>query len=241
MKTQEKIDLFKLCKKEYSMSRKPVLIEMKPAVYLAIEGRGQPGGEDFKRRIGALYGIAFTVKMTRKFGGGQDYAISKLEAQWWGKDGEEDFVGLAKESLCWKLLIRTPEFVTANEVERAAEVLKEKGKAEPVQEVGLEKLGKGFCVQMLHVGPYDEEERSLAVMRSYAEVNGYEMHGRHHEVYISDPRRVEPGKLKTILRRPVRLLHQRPVSLLGSDACGAAGEFCSENNMIRAEARGCLT
>jgi len=203
MKTQEKIDLSKLHKEEYAAPKKPVLLDIGPATYLAISGQGEPGGPLFTQHIGALYAVAFTIKMTRKFAGEQDYAVGKLEAQWWCDGPEDNFAQVPKTQWRWRLLIRTPDFVKASELARAVEVLKKKGKTEPVEAVRLESVAEGRCVQMLHVGPYDREPETLAVMKAHAEKHGLKFHARHHEIYLSDPRRVPPEKLKTILRHPV--------------------------------------
>jgi hypothetical protein len=204
MKAPEKIDLYKAHKNDYVTPKKPTLIKMQGAQYLAITGHGSPGGEAFTDKIGALYGAAFTIKMTRKFGGQQDYAVCKLEAQYWcGADGG-DFSHVPKEQWCWKLLIRTPDFVTQEELDKAMVALLSKGKSPTVREVRLESLAEGLCVQMLHVGPYDREPESIALMKVCAEEEGLHFHGRHHEIYLSDPRRVPAERLKTILRIPVR-------------------------------------
>jgi hypothetical protein len=203
MKTPLKLDLYKLHKSEYAASRKPALIQMAEATYLTIIGQGAPGSESFTDRIGALYGVAFTIKMARKFAGLQDYAVSKLEAQYWCGDGGADFSRISKDEWCWKLMIRTPEFVTQDDLEKAVDTLVKRGKAPSVQQVKLEELQEGLCVQMLHVGPYDREPESIALMKSFAEEKGRLLHGRHHEIYLSDPRRVAPERLKTILRIPV--------------------------------------
>lgn len=206
MKT-EKIDLYKLHKDDYVTPKKPVLLTIKKAAYLAINGQGAPGGEVFCEKIGALYAMAFTAKMTRKFAGEQDYGVCKLEAQWWGENGEEDFSRTPKEKWQWKLLIRTPDFVTKKELAKAAAAIIEKGKSPTVREVQLESFTEGPCVQMLHVGPYERECETIALMKAHAEANGLKLHGRHHEIYISDPRRVPPERLKTILRHPVRAVN----------------------------------
>ena len=106
--------------------------------------------------------------------------------------------------LNWKLRIRTPDFVKAQHLKTAVAVLREKGKGAEVSEVQLEKLNEGLCVQMLHVGPYDEERKTIALMLAFAEKEGLSFHGLHHEIYLSDPRRVAAKKLKTILRMPVK-------------------------------------
>ena len=202
MKTEEKIDLYKLHKGDYVASRKPVLVTIKDAAYLAITGQGEPGGESFTDKIGALYGAAFTIKMTRKFAGEQDYSVCKLEGQWWS-DGSDNFSSIPKAEWRWKLLIRTPDFVSAAELEKAVATLLKRGKSPAVCEVRLESLAEGPCVQMLHVGPYEREPETICLMKAHAEKSGLTFKGRHHEIYLSDPRRVRPEKLKTILRHPV--------------------------------------
>jgi hypothetical protein len=200
---KEKIDLFKSYKDEYVAPRKPVIVTITPANYLTITGAGKPGGPEFEACIGALYGAAFTIKMTRKFGGKQDYAVGKLEGQWWA-DNEKDLSRVRPEQWQWKLMIRTPEFVKQEELARAVLVLLKRGKGEDVKRVKLETMEEGACVQMLHVGPYDKECETIAQMKAFAEKQHYVFHGSHHEIYLSDPRRVPPERLKTILRELVR-------------------------------------
>ena len=197
-----KIDLYKQHKAEYAATRKPGLVKVGKACYLAIEGQGAPGSEMFTASIGALYGIAFTVKMTRKFSGQQDYTVCKLEAQWWC-DGEQGFTTAPKQAWRWKLLIRTPDFVAQKELAAAVAVLVKRGKGNGAERVRLESLSEGSCIQMLHVGPYEKEHETIASMKAFAGSKGLSLQGRHHEIYLSDPRRVAPEKLKTILRMPV--------------------------------------
>src|SRR5437867_9915327 len=116
MKTKEKLNLSELHKEDYVAPKKPVLLTIKKATYLAASGQGEPGGKVFIDRIGALYGAAFTMKMTRKFAGKQDYTVSRLEAQWWADTDDEDFSQVPKEKWCWKLMIRTPEFIKEKEL-----------------------------------------------------------------------------------------------------------------------------
>ncbi|MGA2263356.1 MAG: GyrI-like domain-containing protein [Acidobacteriota bacterium] len=203
MKKQDKIDLYRQHKNDYVAPRKPALVNVGAATYLAISGQGAPGGEAFSDKIGALYGVAFTVKMMRKFAGQQDYAVCKLECQWWVKGCDGNFSHVPKEQWNWKLLIRTPDFVKGEELEKAVGVLLERGKTPSVREVRLESFTEGPCVQMLHVGPYEREPETIELMRGFAGQNALRCHGRHHEIYLSDPRRVAPEKLRTILRMPV--------------------------------------
>ena len=194
----EKLDLYKEHKKEYAATKKPTMVEIKPAVYLGIEGRGGPDGEAFSEAIGALYGMAFTIKMTRKFAGKGDYAVCKLEALW------PEIANMEKEKWPWELLIRTPEFIEAKDLEQAAAVLTKRGKGTGVERVRLRRLEEGVCVQALHVGAYDEEPLTIAQMQELSAQRGYEPAGAHHEIYLNDPRRIAPERLKTILRQPVK-------------------------------------
>ena len=194
-----KLDLYKLHKAEYATPKEPVLVRAKPARYLAISGQGAPGGTRFTACIGALYGAAFTIKMTRKFAGKQDYAVCKLEGQWFF-DG--DPAPIPKDQWKWKLMIRTPDFISPEDLRAAVDTLLKRGKSREVEEVTLETIDEGLCVQMLHVGPYDKEAETVALMQSFAQANGLKLSGPHHEIYLSDPRRVPPERLKTILRVP---------------------------------------
>jgi hypothetical protein len=200
MKTADKIDLYKLHKEEYVAMRKPVLVKTKPTQYLAISGEGAPGGERFSACIGALYAMAFTIKMKRKFAGKQDYAVCKLEGLWFL---DRDAVRKPKNQWRWKLLIRTPDFVSEKDRENAVGTLLKRGKSSEVREVTLETLEERQCVQMLHIGPYEREQETISLMRTFAQSKGLEFKGAHHEIYLSDPRRVPPERLKTILRQPV--------------------------------------
>jgi hypothetical protein len=201
-----KIDLFKEHKAEYATPRKPVLIETTPGRYLSISGRGVPGGEEFQTALGALYGMAYTLKFESK-GAGRDYKVAPLEGLWWGarkkpKDPQA-FATEPPETWKYEMLIRTPDFVTDEQRKRAAGTLLEKGKGPEVKKVVLRDLHEGRCVQVLHVGPYDAEGPTIEAMLAFAEERGLGPAGLHHEIYLSDPRRVPPERLRTILRFPV--------------------------------------
>ena len=200
----EKLDLYKEHKDEYVARGKPALVEVGPAWYLSITGRGEPGGEAFTAKVGALYSAAFTIKMMRKFAGQGDYKVCHLEGLWWGDDASVAFFTQPRSTWQWKLLIRTPDFIKADDLDQAKQTLAHKGKPTVVQEVKRESLKEGRCVQVLHVGPYADEPATIQTMRRFAEENGLVFHGRHHEIYLSDPRRVLPGRLRTILRHPVK-------------------------------------
>lgn len=202
MKAMEKIDLFKQLKTDYKQAKQPVVFKTTPGQYLTITGRGRPGGESFEKAVAAMYSMAFTIKMTRKASGLGDYVVCKLEALWW-VDGYDDFSQVEQDLWQWKLMIRTPDCVVGDDLQAACKALLSKGKASAVEKVILEKVDEGLSVQMLHVGPYDKECETIAEMQTFMAANNLKADGPHHEIYISDPRRIEPERLKTILRRPV--------------------------------------
>ncbi len=203
MAKAKKLEVYEAYKADYVTPRKPALVDLKLANYLLIAGQGDPEGKAFQAKVGALYNVAFTVKMARKFAG-RDYTVSKLEGVWWVDDAKREFLDVPRGLWNWKLLIRVPEFIRKKEVEEAVGKLRDKGKPAEVAEVRLEALDEGRCVQMLHVGPYDREAPTLVQMSAFARQKGLTFHGLHHEIYLSDPRRVPAERLRTILRRPVR-------------------------------------
>ena len=195
------LDLYRTHRSEYSQPKTPRLVRVKQADYLTIVGWGEPGGKAFTAALGALYGVAYTIRMAQQHLG-RDYKICKLEGIW-GED-DEGGSGVPPTEWNWKLLIRVPDFVGAEHVNEAKAALREKGRDPEVREVGLEDLAEGTCVQMLHVGPHSHEAETLVFMRQFAREQGVEFHGRLHKIYVSDPSRVAEEKLKTILRVPVR-------------------------------------
>jgi len=198
-----KLDLYKGHKDQYVQARKPVLLTIPPVWYLTIEGRGEPESQAFTSRVGTLYNVAFTIKMTRKLAGKGDYKVCGLEALWWAEDKSRCFLDVPRGKWCWKVLIRTPESITKADLSDAHAALAKKGKGPEVAQVRLESMEEGLCVQMLHVGPFADEPATLAEMERFADKNGLEFTGPHHELYLSDPRRTPPQRLKTILRMPV--------------------------------------
>ena len=200
----EKVDLYKMHKTEYAAPKKPSLVETEPALYMTIEGRGEPASEALQGKVAALYGMAYSVKFASKFAG-RDFAVCKLEGLWGvGEESAAEFAQMPSEHLKWKLMIRMPDFVGDQQLGEARESLHEKGKVGNFEAVRLETIEEGPCVQMLHIGPYEQEQHTAEQMRTFAVEHGYEPHMWHHDIYLSDPRRVPQEKLKTILRHPVR-------------------------------------
>jgi hypothetical protein len=203
-KPRPKLDLHKLHKGEYAATPHPATVEIGTGRYLSICGRGRPGGREFQARAGALYGVAFTIKMARKQAGKGDYVVAGLEGQYWTDAAPTQPFGPPLDSMNWRLLIRTPQQVTERDLEAAVATLERRGKADGVRDVVLLSMAEGSCVQMLHVGPYEMEPETIGRMTAFAEERGLEVHGWHHEIYLSDPQRVPPERLRTILRLPVR-------------------------------------
>jgi hypothetical protein len=198
-----KLDLFRKHRAEYATKRVPALVTVGSARYLAIEGRGAPESGAFQEAIGALYAMAYTIKMARK-ALGEDYKVAPLEGLWWTSSAGHHFLRAPRASWRWQLLIRTPSFVTKSDLARATRLLIERGKSDLVTSVQLLSHKEGRCIQALHVGPYATEPETIARMLDVATAAGLSAHGTHHEIYLSDPRRVRPELLRTILRLPVR-------------------------------------
>jgi hypothetical protein len=204
MPAAKKLDLYKLHAAEYVAPRSPTLIDTRPARYLAISGAGDPDGPQFQEKAGALYAMAFTIKMGKKTREGKDYKVAGLEGLWWAVGGSGPMMARSRDAWRWKLLIRVPDFVTARCLTLASRELVAKGKGKTVASVKIERIDEGRCVQMLHVGKYTEEAATIDAMLQLAKSSGLRFTGRHHEIYLSDPRRVKPEKLRTILRHPVK-------------------------------------
>jgi len=197
-----KLDLTKEYKTYYTAKTTPEVVEFDEIPFLTIDGKGKPGGEEFTSKIEALYPLAYGVKKICKKQG-KDFGVPKLEGIWWVESGRLA-LEVPREEWRWKLLIRMPDFVTSEMVEEAKEeVFKKKG-IELINEIKFEKMKEGKCVQILHIGPYSTEPESLAKMKKLMEEENLVENGLHHEIYLSDPRRVPEEKWKTILRQPVK-------------------------------------
>jgi hypothetical protein len=202
VKRSPPVDLHRLYRREYAASPQPGLVEVGRGRYLTIEGMGEPGGENFQRRLGALYATVYAIKSALRAEGRPDFVVGRLEGLWWGIRGPGDFTREPPGDWNWKLMIRVPEWLTETDLAAAQETLRARGKDPVVAKVRLEDLEEGLCVQALHVGPYDREAETISRMNEFAREQRLAFHGLHHEVYLSDPRRTAPEKLRTILRMP---------------------------------------
>ena len=192
----------------------PQLVSLPPMQYLAVRGKGDPNEEGgvYQQAIGLLYGVAYTLKMCRKAGyeidGYFDYVVPPLEGFWYqeGADGV-DFAH--KDTFCWISVIRVPDFVTRADFDWAVAEATRK-KKQDFSAIEFLTVDEGLCVQMMHVGAYDDEPASVARMDAFLAQNGcvndFSAARMHHEIYLSDPRKTPPEKRKTVLRHPVRKL-----------------------------------
>jgi hypothetical protein len=168
-----------------------------------IDGHGDPNTPVYEAAVSALYPVAYGIKFRSKKELGRDYVVMPLEGLWWAADMSTFTSARDKSQWDWTLMIMTPDWVPARMFEDAVEQARDKGVAR-ADHVRLEVLSEGRCVQALHVGPYDDEAELLRrIHEEFIPGRGLRMTGRHHEIYLSDPRRTDPAKLRTILRQPV--------------------------------------
>lgn len=203
----EKTDFKKLFKAFYSPKPgKPEIVTMPPMQFLTVSGQGDPNTEQsFQDAIAALYGTVYGLKFTRKKEGiGPDFSVGALEGIWWTKTGKIFEKGQPADWL-WTIMIWLPDYIAADDVEKQLEVLKTKKSNPALDKVKLGKMKEGQSVQIMHIGPYDTEQPDVDFMHQYAKEHGYVPSGKHHEIYLGDPRRTAPEKLRTILRHPVTL------------------------------------
>ena len=205
-------DYKKEYKEFYMPKNKPSIVDVPKMNYIAVRGKGNPNDEDgeYKQAIGLLYGIAYTIKMSKKtehqINGFFDYVVPPLEGFWW-QEGINGIDYSHKEDFCWISLIRLPDFVTKADFDWAVEEATRKKKTD-FSKVEFLTYQEGLCVQCMHIGSYDNEPATVELMDSYAQENGYvtdiSATRYHHEIYLSDARKVAPEKLKTVIRHPIR-------------------------------------
>ncbi|MGP4112748.1 GyrI-like domain-containing protein [Streptomyces sp. 4N509B] len=181
------------------------LVEVPAQRFLAVDGEGDPNTSvDYARAVEALYTVAYTLKFTSRRTLGRDFVVGPLEGLWWSDDPEV-FVSRAKDAWHWRMLISQPDWITDDLVEQARQAAMAKKGLPAIAHVRRETLHEGTSAQLLHIGPYDDEGPALAVLHhEYLAAHGLRMVGQHHEIYLSDPRRTQPARLRTVLRQPVR-------------------------------------
>lgn len=204
-------DFKKEYKEFYMPGRKPSIVDVTKANYIAVSGKGDPNEEDgdYQKAIEVLYAVAYTLKMSyktdHKIEGFYEYVVPPLEGFWkQGDNSEMDYAD--KSSLEWISVIRLPDFITEEDFRWAVETAEKKKKPDCAKAEFLT-LEEGLCVQIMHIGPYDDEPESVLLMENFAEEQGYviDMGQRlHHEIYLSDPRKSPPEKWKTVIRHPIK-------------------------------------
>lgn len=205
-------DFKKEYKEFYMPKNKPQIVNVPTANYVAVRGCGDPNEKDgaYKQAIGILYAVAYTLKMSYKtdykIEGFFEYVVPPLEGLWW-QEQCEGFDYTDKSSFQWISLIRLPDFVTKDDFDWAVQTAEKKKKMDCSAAEFLT-IEEGLCVQIMHHGPFDTEAESIALMDAYLEEQGYinDMNDerRHHEIYMSDARKVAPEKWKTVIRHPIK-------------------------------------
>ena len=205
-------DYKKEYKEFYLPKNKPSIVNLPKMNYIAVRGKGDPNVEDgeYKQSIPLLYGIAFTIKMSKKtdyqIEGYFDYVVPPLEGLWW-QDGVKGIDYSQKDAFNFISMIRLPDFVTEKDFTWAVNQATMKKKMD-FSKVEFFTYEEGLCVQCMHIGTYDNEPETVALMHNYIKEEGYELDINdkrlHHEIYLSDPRKVDREKLKTVVRHPIR-------------------------------------
>lgn len=207
-------DFKKEFKEFYMPPKKPTIVKVPKMNYIAVRGSGDPNEEDgfYKRAVGDLYAVAYTLRMSYKsdykIDGFFEYVVPPLEGFWW-QDGIHGVDYSNKASFKWISMIRLPDFVTEKDLKWAIETAEKKKKID-CSDVEFMTIEEGLCVQIMHIGSYDDEPESVEKMCRFISENGYENDfsddRMHHEIYLSDPRKCSPEKLKTVIRHPIKKL-----------------------------------
>ena len=213
---QMAFDYKKEFKEFYLPAKRPQLVHIPKMQFVAVSGKGNPNeeGGEYKNALSVLYAISYTIKMSkmgdRRIEGYFDFVVPPLEGFWWQeKNGARvsGFDYMDKSSFNWISVIRLPDFVTQKDFEWAKESASVKKQMDCSQAEFLE-LEEGDCVQIMHIGSYDDEPATIKVMDEFAETNGWQLDFSatrlHHEIYLSDPRKTSPEKLRTVIRHPVK-------------------------------------
>ncbi|MGI6279651.1 MAG: GyrI-like domain-containing protein [Acutalibacteraceae bacterium] len=206
------LDFKKEFKDLYNPKTTPSVVDVPEMTFIMVDGKGDPNtSEEYQKAVELLYGLSYAIKMGNK--SVLEYVVPPLEG-FWSLD-DKDFKGggaaiTDKSKFIWTMMIRQPDFVDKEVFERAKETLKKKKPKLDLSLARLERMTEGLCVQVMHIGSYDSEPETIAALDKYALDNGFtpDMAGkrRHHEIYLSDPRKTAPEKLKTVIRHPIKKL-----------------------------------
>lgn len=199
----EKIDLKKELKHLYNPSKEIALVDVPEMNFLMIDGTGDPNtSQDYKDAIESLYAVSYTLKFMVKKEKAVDYVVMPLEGLWWTEPMSQ-FTMENKDMWQWTAMIMQPEYVTEELFNRAVEQVQIKKNLPSLSKIKFKSLYEGLSTQLMYIGPYSAEGPTIEKLHNFIEENGYELRGKHHEIYLSDPRRSAPEKLKTVIRQPV--------------------------------------
>jgi hypothetical protein len=206
------IDFKKEQKELYQPKTTTSIVSVPEMVFIAVDGKGDPNtSEEYASAVEVLYGLSYSIKMNNK--NILEYVVPPLEGFWGVEDDTFKGGGEAitdKSKFSWTSLIRQPDFVTDEVFETAKTVLAKKKPNLDISKARLIKITEGLCVQVMHIGSYDDEPATIVIMDKYAIDNGYVLdindNRRHHEIYLSDPRKIAPEKLKTVIRHPIKIM-----------------------------------
>ncbi len=199
------LDMKKTLKHLYSPSAKEVSVVDIPTMnYLMLDGEGNPNSEGYLEAVQALYGLAYGIRAISK-ATGQVFTVMPLEGLWSFEGQEESNFQITdadKDTFEWTLMLLQPEHITSEMVEQARDTVRKKKSLAPLDSIRFEAYDEGEAVQIMHIGSYDDEGPTVARLHHYIEDNGWQLGKKHHEIYLNDPRKVAPEKLKTIIRQP---------------------------------------
>lgn len=202
----QKLDHKKILKHLYNPSPKQVVaVDLPPMNYLMIDGRGDPNtSEDYKTAVETLYALSYALKFMSKKELDTDYVVLPLEGLWDMAIPFQEFnFATDKHLFIWTMMIMQPDFIIEEMVNRVREQVRKKKNPANLDQVRFDCYAEGLSAQIMHIGPYADEARSVALIDAFVAEQGCIMHKKHHEIYLGDPRKVAPEKLKTILRHPM--------------------------------------
>jgi hypothetical protein len=201
-----KVDFKKEFKELYNPPKKFVVVDVPEMQFLMVDGHGDPNvAQEYQDALEALYALAYKIKFISKKQLERDYVVPPLEGLWWAQDMDSFSVARDKSQWDWTMMIMTPDWITSEIFVSAVEQMRKGKNPEYLEKVRLERYLEGQAAQIMHVGSYDDEGPTLAKMHTeFIPEGDWLENGKHHEIYLSDPRRVAPEKLKTVLRQPIR-------------------------------------
>ncbi|GHE57087.1 GyrI-like domain-containing protein [Roseivirga thermotolerans] len=202
MLVSEKINLAKTYPEYYTANQKPKIVNLEPYHYLSIQGQSAPESPIFLDAMGQLYSLAYRVKSICKEQD-LDFVVPKLEGFWW-VEGHSSYENTPRSQWHWKLLLRMPDFVGGSDVKEAMTILINDQKIPENHRLLWEEIHEGLCVQMLHTGSYENEKATVEKLIQFVKREGFDVVGKHHEIYLSDPRKTEESKLRTIIRYAIQ-------------------------------------